>query len=113
MDFLSGLLGVAGWLVVVVILFRAWRRFPNRESRLALIGTLLVLGSTFLTLAAARILLDQPPSPSGTDSRLQLAGVFTILRLPGLAGTILVAYAYWELVIGRRAIQSPQRRDEV
>ena len=56
MDFLSGLLGVAGWLVVVVILFRAWRRFPNRESRLALIGTLLVLGSTALILVVGSIM---------------------------------------------------------
>ena len=76
MDFLIGLVGVAGWLVAVVILFRAWQRFPNRESRLALIGTLLVLGSTFLTL----ILLDQPPSTSDSDSRLQFGTAFAILR---------------------------------
>ena len=110
MDFLSGLLGVAGWLVVVVILFRAWRRFPNRESRLALIGTLLVLGSTALILVLGTTLIVQ------AQSRSDLGVAFYFLGLPrllGLVGSILLVYAYWLIVMRALAIPSSQRKDEM
>ena len=110
MDFLSGLLGVAGWLVVVVILFRAWRRFPNRESRLALIGTLLVLGSTALILVVGTILRVQAPSRSDLGVTFYLLG---LPRLVGLVGTVMLVYAYWLIVMRAAAIPSSQRKDEM
>ena len=113
MNFLSILLAAAGPLVVAIILFRAWRRFPNRESRLALIGSLLILGGTLLSLAIVPILLGQTLSPSDSESRLQIGAAFAILRIPGLVGILLLAYAYWVLVTGRRAIQPPQTGDDV
>lgn len=113
MNFLSIILAAAGPLVVAVILFRAWRRFPGRESRLALIGALLILGGTLLSLAIVLILLDLNSSPGDSGSRLRLGTAVAILRLPGLVGMVLLAYAYWVVVIGRRDIQPPLRSDDV
>ncbi len=111
MNFLSVLPTAAGPLVVAVILFRAWRRFPNRESRFALIGSLLILGGTLLSLAVVPILLGQSTSLIDIGSRLQLGAVIAILRLPGLVGMFLLAYAYWMVVVSRRGIQPPQTGD--
>ena len=110
MDFLNGLIGIAGWVVMAVILFRAWRRFPNRESRLALIGTLLVLGSTALIIVVGPILRVQAPSRSDLGVAFYLLG---LPRLVGLTGFIMPIYAYWLIVMRAAAIRSSQSIDEV
>jgi hypothetical protein len=99
--------------VVAAILFQAWRRFPNRESRFALIGSVLILGGTLVSFAVVQIFLGQSLFPSDSGSRRQLIAVVAILRLPGLVGMLLLAYAYWLLVIGRRAIQPPHAGDGI
>ncbi len=109
MHFFSVLPSAAGPLVVAVILFQAWRKFPNRESRFALIGSLLILGGTLVSLAAVPILLGQ--SQSLSDTRFKFGAAIAILRLPGLVGMFLLAYAYWMAVIGRRGILPPQIGD--
>ena len=110
MDFLNGLIGIAGWVVMAVILFRAWRRFPNRESRLALIGTLLVLGSTALIIVVGTILRVQAPSRSDLGVTFYFLG---LPRLVGFVGAIMLVYAYWVIVMRAAAIPSSQRKDEV
>ncbi len=109
MDFLTGILSMAGWLVAVVILFRAWRRFPNRESKLAFIGFMLVFGSIALSLLVGTILSAQALSRSDLGVAFYFLG---IPRLVGLVGTIVVVYVFWVIVIGARTIQSPQKEDQ-
>ena len=108
MNLLTGILSIVGWLMAVVILFRAWRRFPNRESKLAFIGFMLVFGSIALSLLVGTILSAQAPSRSDLGVAFYFLG---IPRLVGLVGTIVVLYVFWVIVMGARTIHLSQKED--
>ena len=109
MNLLTGILSIAGWLMAVVILFRAWRRFPNRESKLAFIGFMLVFGSIALSLLVGTILSAQTPSRSDLGVAFYFLG---IPRLVGLVGIIVVVYVFWVIVMRARTIQLSKSEDE-
>ncbi len=110
MNLLTGILSEAGWLMAVVILFRAWRRFPNRESKLAFIGFMLVFGSTALSLLVGTILSAQAPSRSDLGVAFYFLG---IPRLVGLVGITVVVYVFWAIAMRARISQLSEREDEV
>lgn len=110
MNLLTGILSFSGWLIAVVILFRAWRRFHNRESKLAFIGFTLVFGSTALTLLVGAILSALAPSRSDIGVAFYLLGV---PRLVGLVGTIVIVYVFWVVVLRVRTVHLSEREDEV
>ena len=95
--------------MAAAILFRAWRASPDRGSKLALVGFLLVLVSTALILIVGTILSVQGSSRSELGVAVYFLG---LPRLVGLVGTIMVVYAYWVIVMRSDAIPSPQRKDE-
>ncbi len=106
----TGILSFAGWLMAVVILFRAWRSFPDRESKLAFIGFILVFASTALTLLVGTFLSTQAPSRSDLGVAFYFLG---LPRLVGLLGTIVVVYVFWVIVMRARTVQVSHREDEV
>jgi len=108
MDFLTGMLSFGGWLVAVVILFRAWRKFRNQESRIAFAGFLLVFGGIALSLLVGTILSTQAPSRGDLGVAFYFLG---IPRLVGLVGTIVVVYVFWVIVMGARNIHLYQKEE--
>ena len=109
MDFLTGILTLGGWMAGSVILFRAWRRFPNRESKYAFVGFLLVFTSSVLILILGTILRVQGPSSRDLGAAFYFLGV---PRLVGLVGTIMVVYVYWMIVSRARTLRLSKSEDE-
>ncbi len=108
MSLLTGILSIAGWLMAVVILFRAWRKFRNQESRIAFVGFLLVFGGIALSLLVGTILSAQAPSRSDLGVAFYFLG---IPRLVGLVGAIVVVYVFWVIVMGARNIHLFQKEE--
>ncbi len=96
--------------MAVAILFRAWRKFRNQESRIAIVGFLLVFGSIALSLLVGTILSAQAPSRSDLGVAFYFLG---IPRLVGLVGTIMVVYVFWAIAMRTRTSQMSEREDEV
>ncbi len=94
MEFLvERLLMMVALLAATLIVFRGWRRYPHRASKLAMLGFALVLLSSTLSLLAYLAIRSMDVSA------LTYGIVLSVLGIPGFVGTILIVCGFW--VAGR------------
>ncbi len=90
----ADLVAFAAWVVAAAIVFRAWRRYRDRDAMIALVGFLIVLGSALTRQAVFLILGDAGASGAIYAYTIGVIGIYLV----GIAGGLLIAYAFWRIV---------------
>ncbi|MCH7706643.1 MAG: hypothetical protein IIB33_06310 [Chloroflexi bacterium] len=91
------LIEFVAWVVAAAIVFNAWRRYRDRDAMIALIGFLVVFGSALVRQATLLTLRDA--GASGAIRAYTIGVIATYLA--GMAGGLLIAYAFRLIVRSR------------
>lgn len=105
----ADLLEFLAWIVAAVIAFKAWRRYHDRDAKVALVGFLVVLGSPLARYVTLLILGDA--SASGAVTAYTITVIATYLG--GMAGGFLIAYAFWRIVRSHGSLRRIEQGDHL